>query len=177
MDAPPSIDAHIDIDGDLDAPAPPDAGADAYSEPPDAWAPDAFVPPGVDADLDAPLPPDAWAPDAFTPLDAHLEPDAFTPPDAHVAPDAFTPPDALAPRDAFAPPDAFVPADATPDAPESIDSGGSSDGAISDLCTPPCPGEECMCVGVCIQQCTSFRCVGDACVANTPMSSMTPLCC
>lgn len=52
----------------------------------DAGRPDAYVPPGVDADLDAWEPdawePDAWMPDAWAP-DANLDawaPDAFVPP-------------------------------------------------------------------------------------------------
>jgi hypothetical protein len=84
--------------GCSDSPRRTDAGApiDAFVQ-----LPDAFVVPGADASLDAPLPPMT---DAFVPpmTDAFVPPmtDAFVPPMA----DAFVPPMA----DAFVPSDAFV---------------------------------------------------------------------
>ncbi|MBX7192045.1 MAG: hypothetical protein K1X94_08305 [Sandaracinaceae bacterium] len=85
----------------------------------DAGALDAAVPPGVDADLDAPASPDASVrDDAFVPFDVGESPDAFVSPLDAWAPDALTSlPDAWAPdawavdawaADAFVGPDAAV---------------------------------------------------------------------
>ncbi|MBN8614926.1 MAG: hypothetical protein J0L92_30280 [Deltaproteobacteria bacterium] len=98
----------------------------------DAFRADAYVPPGVDADLDAPpdpdayADPDAWAADAYVPpgLDAPF-PDAYVLPDVFVVPDAFSI-DAFTPIDAWAP-DAFTSIDAAldardaPDAPDAFE--------------------------------------------------------
>lgn len=93
------------------------ARRDTGAAPVDASRPDAFMPPPLDASIDAFVP----MPDVFVP-----DPDAFVP-----DPDAFVPdPDAFVPPDAFAPPDAFGP-----------DTNAAGDAWVPDGCTPA--GESC----------------------------------
>jgi hypothetical protein len=111
-----------------------DAGIDAFA--PDAYRDDVYVPPGVDADLDA-----APDPDAFVVLDAFVEPDAFVVPDAFVPPgadadfpDAWSP-DAFVLVDAFSFPDAGSPdaltfRDAGADAPSFFDASVVRDAGV-----------------------------------------------
>ncbi len=102
----PSMDAPLDRDAVADAPESIDADEQSDSpdtNPPDAWAADAFEPP------DASELPDAFElPDAVAMADVFVAPDAFEPPDAYTIPDAYTVPDAFEPPDAFVP-DAYVP--------------------------------------------------------------------